>query len=86
MANSTRFLEYENKNINYFNTSNNKKNIIIFTERPKKISDYILKNKSKQKVYQLTYLNENDLKCQKYFNEKKLIKILILKEIIITQD
>ena len=72
MANSTRFLEYENKNINYFNTSNNKKNIVIFTERPKKISDYILKNKSKQKVYQLTYLNENDLKCQKYFNEKKL--------------
>jgi hypothetical protein len=50
---------------NYRNEKNkkSKKNFVIFTECPKKLSDYILKSKSKskQKVYHLTYLDENDL-------------------------
>lgn len=41
--------------------SKTKKNIVIFTECPKKISDYILKNNNKKKLYQLTYLGEEDL-------------------------
>ena len=57
-------------NINYFNNSasnnnrrngNSKKKIVIFTECPKKLSDYILKNNNKKKVYQLNYIDENDL-------------------------
>ena len=52
-----------------FGNANYKRNIVIFTERPKKISDYILKNNNKQKVYQLTYLSENDLNYGQYLNE-----------------
>ena len=68
---------YSNNN-NYNNKRNyesekrkRKKNIVIFTERPKKISDYILKNNNKQKVYQLTYLTEDDLIYDNYTNQRE---------------
>ena len=66
-------------NINYFNysSSNNnrrnnqsKKKIVIFTECPKKLSDYILKNNNKKKVYQLSYIDENDLYTGNYNNHR----------------
>ena len=69
-------------NFNYSNYKNeknkkSKKNFVIFTECPKKLSDYILKNKSKskQKVYHLTYLDENDLNLNyEEFLKSKLFK------------
>ena len=63
---------YNNNNILKYRNMHPKKNIVIFTECPKKLSDYILKdkNKNKKKVYQLTYLNENDLDYEKFINEK----------------
>ena len=63
---------FNNKNNNLkYKELNNKKNIVIFTECPKtKISDYILKNNKKKKMYQLTYLEENDLNYDKFINEK----------------
>jgi len=66
-------------NVNYFNysSSNNnrrnnqsKKKIVIFTECPKKLSDYILKNNNKKKVYQLNYIDENDFYSGRYYNNK----------------
>ena len=66
-------------NLNYFNysSSNNnrrnnqsKKKIVIFTECPKKLSDYILKNNNKKKVYQLNYIDENDFYSGRYYNNK----------------
>ena len=66
-------------NINYFNYSSSnsnrnrqksKKKIVIFTECPKKLSDYILKNNNKKKVYQLNYIDENDLYPGKYNNDR----------------
>ena len=53
-------------NYNNYNT-NIKKNIVIFTDPPKKISDYILKDKSnsKKKVYKLIFIEENDNKRNK---------------------
>ena len=64
---------------NYRNEKNkkSKKNFVIFTECPKKLSDYILKSKSKskQKVYHLTYLDENDLNLNyEEFLQSKLYK------------
>lgn len=59
-----------NNRILKFRNEKEKKNIVIFTERPKKISDYILKNNSKKKVYRLTYLNEEALNFQDYLDEK----------------
>ena len=69
-------------NFNYSNYKNernkkSKKNFVIFSECPKKISDYILKSKSKskQKVYHLTYLDENDLNLNyEEFLQSKLYK------------
>ena len=71
-----------NFNYNYSNyknerNKNSKKNFVIFTECPKKLSDYILKSKSKskQKVYHLTYLDENDLNLNyEEFLQSKLYK------------
>ena len=61
--------KYKNNFLKSGNNRNNK-NFIIFTECPKKISDYILKNNNKKKVYQLTYFNENDLNYEKFINER----------------
>ena len=63
-----------NNNIDILKNRNiPKKNIVIFTECPKKLSDYILKDKSKRKkkVYHLTYLDENDLNYEKFIQERK---------------
>ena len=53
-----------NRIINFNNSYNypiNDKKVVLFTEPPKKLSDYILKNKSPQKIYKLIYLNEDDI-------------------------
>ena len=66
-------------NVNYFNYSScnnnrrnnkSKKKIVIFTECPKKLSDYILKNNNKKKVYQINYIDENDFYSGRYYNNK----------------
>ena len=63
-----------NYNYNYNNyNSGSKKNIVIFTEPPKKLSDYILKEKSnsKKKVYKMIFIEERDfqsIKCP-YIND-----------------
>lgn len=56
----------ENNNYgNKYNKCNSctKRNIVIFAEPPKKLSDYILKEKSnnKKKIYKLIFIEENDL-------------------------
>ena len=52
---------------NYNCNSGSKKNIVIFTDPPKKLSDYILKEKShsKKKVYKLIFIEESDLQNKK---------------------
>ena len=60
--NNNRIINFDNS----YNYPINNKKMVLFTERPKKLSDYILKNKTKQKIYQLVYLDENDLKFLKY--------------------
>jgi hypothetical protein len=60
--NNNRIINFDNS----YNYPINNKKMVLFTERPKKLSDYILKNKTKQKIYQLIYLDENDLKYLKY--------------------
>ena len=62
---------FNNNNILKCRELNYKKNIVIFTECPKKqkISDYILKSNKKKKLYKLTYLEENDLNYDKPINE-----------------
>ena len=68
--------EYNNSNYNnnIFKYGNNqpKKNLVIFAECPKKLSDYILKDKSKnkKKLYHLMYLDEKDLNYKKIFKER----------------
>ena len=64
--NKLQNLENSNNNLNYLE---NNKNMVIFTERPKKLSDYILKSNSKKKLYQLIYLDENDINYLKHYNE-----------------
>ena len=56
---------------NYNNYFNNKKSTVYFTDPPKKLSDYILKNKSssKKKVYKLVFVEDNNLNS--YNNETK---------------
>ena len=68
MMNNNRLLNFENSSNNFDYLENNK-NMVIFTERPKKLSDYILKNNNKKKLYQLTYLDENDINFLKHYNE-----------------
>ena len=63
-----------NYNYNYNNyNSGSKKNIVIFTEPPKKLSDYILKEKSniKKKVYKMIFIEERDFQSIKspYIND-----------------
>ena len=74
-VNSTSMIDnsdnsYNDKNNFIKSVDRNNKNFIIFKECPKKISDYILKNNNKKKVYQLTYCNENDLNYEKFINER----------------
>ena len=57
MISANRVINFDNS----YNYPSNNKNMIFFTERPKKLSDYILKNQPKQKIYKLIYLDENDL-------------------------
>ena len=68
MMNNNKLQNLENSN-NNFNYLENNKNMVIFTERPKKLSDYILKSNSKKKLYQLIYLDENDINYLKHYNE-----------------
>ena len=78
--NVNRNINYRNtnnniNNFNYgkYNTTQNlktKKNFVIFSECPKKLSDYILKNKNKKKVYQITYLEEKDIDNEKFPNNR----------------
>ena len=75
LVNSTSMIDnsdnsYNDKNNFIKSVDRNNKNFIIFKECPKKISDYILKNNNKKKVYQLTYFNENDLNYDKFINER----------------
>ena len=48
----------------YNNKTNCKKSIVIFMDRPKKLSDYILKEKSnsQKKIYKMIFIEEDDLK------------------------
>ena len=68
--------EYNNSNYNNniykYGNIQPKKNLVIFAECPKKLSDYILKdkNKNKKKVYHLMYLDEKDLNYEKFFKER----------------
>ena len=51
----------------YHNNSTSKRSIVIFTDPPKKLSDYILKDKShsKRKVYKMIFIEQNDLNDKK---------------------
>ena len=69
-------------NYNNYNT-NIKKNIVIFTDPPKKLSDYILKDKSnsKKKVYKLIFIEENDKKRKKMPYRNNYINTKIAKNV-----
>ena len=67
--NSVNYFNYRSNN-NRRNKQRSKKKIVIFTECPKKLSDYILKNNNKKKMYQLNYIDENDLYSGRYYNNK----------------
>ena len=77
MRNANNIINLNNINYNNYNTSS-KRNIVIFTDPPKKLSDYILKekSKSKKKVYKMIFIEENDFKNTKrsyvntYLNSK----------------
>ena len=77
MRNANNIINLNNINYNNYNTTC-KKNIVIFTDPPKKLSDYILKekSKSKKKVYKMIFIEENDFKNTKnsyvntYLNSK----------------
>ena len=73
-------------NYNNYNT-NIKKNIVIFTDPPKKISDYILKEKSnsKKKVYKVIFIEENDDKKNKKPYRSNHINIETSKNVSNTQ-
>ena len=57
--NINRIISFDNS----YNYPINNKKMVFFAEPSKKLSDYILKNKPKKKIYQLIYLDENDLNC-----------------------
>jgi hypothetical protein len=75
-------INLNNINYNNYNTTC-KRNIVIFTDPPKKLSDYILKekSKSKKKVYKMIFIEENDFKNTKrsyvntYLNSKNSYEI-----------
>ena len=68
--------EYNNSNYNNnlckYGNIQPKKKLVIFAECPKKLSDYILKDKSKnkKKVYHLMYLDEKDLNYENFSKER----------------
>ena len=68
--------EYNNSNYNNnickYGNIQPKKKLVIFAECPKKLSDYILKDKSKnkKKVYHLMYLYEKDLNYENFSKER----------------
>ena len=68
--NNINYFNYSSSNSNRRNNHKSKKKIVIFTECPKKLSDYILKNNNKKKVYQLNYIDENDLYTGNFNNNK----------------
>lgn len=82
MRNANNIINLNNINYNNYNTSS-KRNIVIFTDPPKKLSDYILKekSKSKKKVYKMIFIEENDFKNTKrsyvntYLNSKNSYEI-----------
>ena len=67
---------YHNNNNDISLNRDKKRKIVVFTERPKKISDYILKDesKSKNKVYQLTFLDENVLFSEKFMKNNLILQ------------
>jgi len=75
-------INLNNINYNNYNTTC-KKNIVIFTDPPKKLSDYILKekSKSKKKMYKMIFIEESDFKNTKrpyvntYLNNKNSYEI-----------
>ena len=82
MRNANNIINLNNINYNNYNTSS-KRNIVIFADPPKKLSDYILKekSKSKKKVYKMIFIEENDFKNTKrsyvntYLNSKNSYEI-----------
>ena len=82
MRNANNIINLNNINYNNYNISS-KRNIVIFTDPPKKLSDYILKekSKSKKKVYKMIFIEENDFKNTKrsyvntYLNSKNSYEI-----------
>ena len=82
MRNANNIINLNNINYNNYNTSS-KRNIVIFTDPPKKLSDYILKekSKSKKKVYKMIFIEEIDFKNTKrsyvntYLNSKNSYEI-----------
>ena len=75
-------INLNNINYNNYNTTC-KRNIVIFTDPPKKLSDYILKekSKSKKKMYKMIFIEESDFKNTKrpyvntYLNNKNSYEI-----------
>ena len=58
---------YHYKPYNSAINTKRKKNVVVFAECPRKLSDYILKIKNKKKMYRLLYIDLDDFDYNKFY-------------------